>query len=138
MKYVTSRIDFVIRILLLMVCCTLFMPHGVEAGKKNVMDASIRVQHMTLAITGITNPVSQLNTLAETRLTAQTSSAKRTHQPAQGSLDDTSSSISDSDAQVLPEVALSLCAHFPQRTSLPASRGLLNWFALAPPSFRNI
>jgi hypothetical protein len=138
MKYVTSRIDFVIRILLLMVCCTLFIPQGVEAGKKNVMDASIRVQHMTLAITGITNPVSQLSTLAETRLTAQTSSAKRAHQPAQGSLDDTSSPISDSATQAQPEVALSLCAYLSSRTPLPASRGLLTWFALAPPSFRNI
>ena len=138
MSYATDRINFVIRLLLLMICCALFMPHGVETGKKNVMDASIRTATMTLAITGINNPVAQLKTFAEPRLTAQNSPAKRGQQPVQNSFDDTSTPFTIPSEQPQPQAVLSSSALSNQRASLPVSHGIFNWFALAPPASRNI
>ena len=68
--------------MLLMICCVLFMPPHGHAGESKETQ-SFRMASLTLAVSGISNPVSQLKTFAESdgtspALAGQTS-AERLH-----------------------------------------------------------
>ena len=155
MKTPAERVSFVIRTLLLMICCTLFMPQGIQNSPRQAMDDSIRASAMTLAITGINDPVSQLQKLANSegtslrgpghrpgtaasgKRTSFTSPGKRQHLDSYALDDDASPAILPSGTP-LPGI-FSLCAKevFSFRLSLLDSHGHLLWYALAPPASRN-
>ena len=71
MKCTAERFSLVIRTLLLVICCTLFLPQGLQASQHKGMDSSvIRASAMTLAVTAINNPTSHLQNLANGENTA--------------------------------------------------------------------
>ncbi|HJD96123.1 hypothetical protein [Mailhella massiliensis] len=134
MKSANARAFFAVRILLLMICCALLMPAHAPAGEKQKNELeSFRIASLTLAVSGISNPVSQLKTFSDTEGTSLRSPGKRQ-----------SNSFSDPDdadsPAVLPSVPplpeFFLCAEecFAARTFPPESHGLIHWYSLAPPA----
>ena len=158
MKSSAERVSLVIRTLLLVICCTLFLPQGLQAGPKRSMDSSVlRAASMTLAITGISNPVSQLQNLSSGDNTALRGSGQRTGFGSPGKRSSLSSpgkrdshdwycADTDEDSSILlpglPPLpgSFSLCAKesFSFCTLPPESHGHILWFALAPPTSRNV
>ncbi len=154
MKYRADRLSFVIRIMLLMICCALFMPQNIQAGQKQSMDPGIRMAAMTLAITATSDPVSQLQNFSNgdrTTLRGQgqrsgiASSGQRTSISSPGKrshqewfcLDD-ASPASLPGTPPLPSFFPSTKALFSFCSLLPESHGHIHWFALAPPASRNV
>ena len=134
MSSATYRASFGIRIMLLVLFCALFMPAHSEAGDKNEME-SFRIASLTLAISGISNPVSQLKHFSDSDGTSLRSPGKR-QQNASSDVDDNASPVILPEVPPLPEFFLCAQECFAARTSPPESHGLIHWFSLAPPSSR--
>ena len=83
MKGTTNRVSLGIRIMLLMICCVLFMPPHGHAGESKETQ-SFRMASLTLAVSGISNPVSQLKTFAESDGTSLRSPGKRQQNASTG------------------------------------------------------
>ena len=136
MSSATDRASFVVRILLLMICCALFMPAHSDAGdNKNEME-SFRIASLTLAISGISNPVSQLKHFSDSDGTPLRSPGKR-QQNAFSGMDDNASPALVPVVPPLPEFFLCAQECFDACTFPPESHGLIHWFSLAPPASRN-
>jgi hypothetical protein len=151
MKIATAKNSLIIRILLLMICCVLFMPQGIQAQqKRETMADTVRVASMTLAITGITNPVSHIQSIARAETPTLRGSTSRSGASLAGKRPNISSSAKrdplkwalDADASpaALPSTPL-LPSFYPcAKVSytfcllLPESHGHITWFALAPPA----
>ena len=158
MKSSAERISLVIRALLLVICCTLFLPQGLHAGSnKSIEDSAFRVASMTLAITGISNPSAQLQNLANGETEALRNSGQRTGLGSSGQRTSLSSPgkrdrldwiYVDTDGDfyaALPDVppapgSFSLCTkeQFSFCVLPPDSHGHLHWYTLAPPASRNV
>ena len=158
MKSSAERISLVIRALLLMICCTLFLPQGLHTGSnKSIEDSAFRVASMTLAITGISNPSAQLQNLANGETAALRNSGQRTGLGSSGQRTSLSSPgkrdrldwiYVDTDGDfyaALPDVppapdSFSLCTkeQFSFCVLPPDSHGHLHWYTLAPPASRNV
>ena len=136
MNSATARVSFAVRILLLMVCCALLMPAHAPAGEKNHELESFRVASLTLAISGISNPVSQLKTFSDTEGTSLRSPGKR-QQNAFSDPDDADSPAILPSVPPLPEFFLCAQDCFAARTFPPESHGLIHWYSLAPPASQN-
>ncbi len=134
------------RTLLLIFCCTLFLPQGIHTEQRQALDDSIRADVMTLAISAVQNPVSQLQKLANGERTAMRGSGQRTGFTAAGKRDGHNDHCSDSDVSpaILPNIpplpTSFSCVKVPFsfRVLLPDSHGHIHWFSLAPPSSRNV
>lgn len=135
MSSATDRASFVVRILLLMICCALFMPAHSDAGDKNEME-SFRIASLTLAISGISNPVSQLKHFSDSDGTPLRSPGKRQQNVFSG-MDDNASPALVPVVPPLPEFFLCAQECFDACTFPPESHGLIHWFSLAPPASRN-
>ena len=140
-----------------MICCTLFLPQGLQAESKKSMDSqAFRAVSMTLAITGINNPVSQLQNLAAGEGAALRGPGQRTGFTHTGKRSSLSSSAKrdsfdwncadsgDTSPAALPGLpplpgTFSLCAKalFSFCVLPPESHGHIHWSALAPPSSHN-
>ena len=158
MKSSAERVSLIIRTLLLVICCTLFLPQGLQAGSnKNIEDSAFRVASMTLAITGISNPSSQIQNLASGEGTALRNSGQRagfgnsgqrTNISSPGKRDSLDWTYVDTDGDfyaALPDIppapgSFSLCTKesFSFCVLPPDSHGHIHWFALAPPVLRNV
>ena len=136
MNSATVRVSLAIRILLLMVCCVLLMPAHAPAGEKNHELESFRVASLTLAISGISNPVSQLKHFSDSDGTSLRSPGKR-QQNASSDVDDNASPVILPEVPPLPEFFLCAQECFDACTFPPESHGLIHWFSLAPPASRN-
>ena len=157
MKSSAERLSLVIRTLLLMICCTLFMPQGLQAGTSKSFDSNaIRAASMTLAITAISNPAAQLQQLANGDSTALRGAGQRTgvnaagkrtsfSSPGKRQNDGHSIDANGDSAAALPGLpplpgSFSLCTK--ERFSFcvlpPESHGHIHWFSLAPPASRNV
>ncbi len=132
----TNGISFNIRILILMVCCVLFLPLQGQSSEKNEME-SFRTATLAMAVSGISNPVSQLKTLADSDNTSLRSPGKRQQNVSAG-VDDGVTSASLPALPPLPEFRLCAEKHFELRSRPPESHGLIHWFSLAPPSSQNV
>ena len=158
MKSSAERVSLVIRALLLVICCTLFLPQGLQASSsKNMESSALRAVSMTLAVTGISNPSSQLQNLASGEGTALRnsgqragfgSSGQRTSLSSPGKRDSLDWTYVDTDGDfyaALPDVppapgSFSLCTkeQFSFCVLPPDSHGHLHWYTLAPPASRNV
>ena len=136
MKGTTEHISFGIRIMLLMICCVLLMPVKSQAGSKSDME-SFRGATLTLAVSGISNPVSQLKTFADSDGTSLRSPGKRQTSASSGPDDDGSPAALPS-VPPLPDFFLCAQEHFEVHACPPESHGLIHWFSLAPPSTLNV
>ena len=157
MKSSAERLSLVIRTLLLMICCTLFMPQSLQAGSNKSFDSNvIRATSMTLAITAISDPASQLQQLSNGDSTALRGAGQRSGVNATGTRTSFSPTAkrqhdwysldTDGDtAAALPGLpplpgSFSLCTK--ERFSFcvlpPESHGHILWFSLAPPASRNV
>jgi hypothetical protein len=154
MKYSASRLSFVIRIMLLMICCALFMPQNLHASQKQSMDPGIRMATMTLAITAAADPSSQLQNLSSSDRTALRGQGQRGGFASSGQRTSISSPgkrshqewfcLDDASPATLPGTP-PLPSFFPCTKALfsfcallPESHGHIHWFALAPPASRNV
>lgn len=137
MKGATERFSIGIRLMLLMICCVLLMPARGQADEHKEMD-SFRMSSLTLAISGISNPVSQLKTFADSDGTSLRSPGKR-QQNASFGTDGGDCPAALPSVPPLPDFFL-CCAqeHFEVRACPPESHGLIHWFSLAPPSSLNV
>ena len=158
MKCTAERFSLVIRTLLLVICCTLFLPQGLQASQHKGMDSSvIRASAMTLAITAINNPTSHLQNLANGENTALRGPGQRTGFSSPGkrplvsnpgkrnSHEGYVADIDDDSSAALPGLpplpgSFSLCTKesFSFCVLPPESHGHIHWFALAPPALRNV
>ena len=157
MKSSAERVSLAIRTLLLVICCTLFLPQALQAkSSKTIEDSAFRAVSMTLAITGINNPSSQLQNLASGEGAALRgsgqrglgSSGARTTISSPGKRDQLDWVYIDTDGDfyaALPDEAprpgsFSLCtkALFSFCVLPPESHGHIHWSALAPPASRNV
>ena len=149
MKSSAERVSLVIRTLLLVICCTLFLPQGLQASSGKDMESSaLRAVSMTLAISGISNPASQLQNLASGEGTALRNSGQRTSLSSPGKRDSLDWTYVDTDGDfyaALPDVppapdSFFLCtkAQFSFCVLPPESHGHLHWYTLAPPASRNV
>ena len=158
MKCTAERLSLIIRTLLLVICCTLFLPQGLQASQHKGMDSSvIRASAMTLAITAINNPTSHLQNLANGENTALRGPGQRTgfsspgkrplvSNPGKRHSHDGYTADADGDSSaVLPGLpplpsSFSLCTKesFSFCALPPESHGHIHWFALAPPALRNV
>lgn len=132
----SNNISFCIRIMLLMICCVLFCPLKGQSSETHERE-SFRMDSLTMAVSGISNPVSQLKTFNDTDGTSLRGPGKRQQQ--------FSSDFDGGDAPAmlpavppLPEFVLCAEEHFELRAWPPESHGLIHWFSLAPPSSRNV
>ena len=125
----TARFSLMIRIMILAVCCVLFQPQTGTFAKQNTLEV-IHSTSMTLAITGISNPVSSLKTLSESGEGSLRSSKRFSYVSP------------DREGMHLALPVASL--HLPDLLFYgwaspfsvflpPLSRRTLSWFALAPP-----
>lgn len=153
MKSSAEKLSLVIRTLLLVICCALFLPQNSRVESDKVLgDSSLRSASVVLAITGISNPASQLQQLANGESSALRASGQRTGVNAAGKRTSISSPgkrdrldwvyIDDGGDffAALPDIsplpgAFLLCKK--ERFSFcalpPESHGHLLWNALAPP-----
>ncbi len=136
MKGQADRVSIVIRIMILMICCVLFMPAHSHAGEKKEA-ASFRAASLTLAVSGISNPVSQLKTFAESDGSSLRSPGKRQQNFSSGS-DGGDSPAALPPTPPLPDFFLCAQEHFDVPACPPESHGLIHWFSLAPPSLPNV
>ena len=158
MKRSAEKVSLIIRTLLLVICCTLFLPQGLQANSgRHIEDSAFRAFSMTLAISGISNPTSQLQNLASGEGTALRnsgqragfgSSGQRTSLSSPGKRDSLDWTYVDTDGDfyaALPDVppapdSFFLCtkAQFAFCVLPPDSHGHLHWHTLAPPASRNV
>lgn len=158
MKRSAEKVSLIIRTLLLVVCCTFFLPQGLQASdSKHLEDNAFRVASMTLAITGINNPSSQIQNLASGEGTALRnsgqrtgfgSSGQRTSLSSPGKRDSLDWTYVDADGDyyaALPDIppapgSFPLCTkeQFSFCALPPDSHGHLHWHTLAPPASRNV
>ena len=136
MKGTTNRVSLGIRIMLLMICCVLFMPPHGHAGESKETQ-SFRMASLTLAVSGISNPVSQLKTFAESDGTSLRSPGKR-QQNASTGFDGGDAPAALPPTPPLPDVCLCAQEYFDVPACPPESHGLIHWFSLAPPSSANV
>ena len=136
MSSATYRASFGIRIMLLVLFCALFMPAHSEAGDKNEME-SFRIASLTLAVSGISNPASQLKTFADSDSSSLRSPGKRQQNVTSG-CDGGDTPAVLPVVPPLPDFFLCAQEHFELRSWPPESHGLIHWFSLAPPSSRNV
>ena len=108
-----------IRIMLLMICCVLFMPPHGHAGESKETQ-SFRMASLTLAVSGISNPVSQLKTFAESDGTSLRSPGKRQQNASTG--------FDGGDAP----------AALPPRLPCPTSSSALRSISTCPPVRRKV
>ena len=158
MKRSAERVSLIIRTLLLVICCTLFLPQGLQAGSdRHMEDSAFRAVSMTLAITGINNPSSLIQNLANgegaaLRNSGQrsglSSSGQRTSFSSPGKRDRLDWIYVDTDGDyyaALPDIppapgSFPLCTKelFSFCVLPPESHGHLHWHTLAPPASRNV
>ena len=136
MKGTTNRVSLGIRIMLLMICCVLFMPPHGHAGESKETQ-SFRMASLTLAVSGISNPVSQLKTFAESDGTSLRSPGKR-QQNASTGFDGGDAPAALPPTPPLPDFFLCAQEYFDVPACPPESHGLIHWFSLAPPSSVNV
>ncbi len=136
MKDVTDRASLGIRILLLMICCVLLMPARGQASDKNEME-SFRIASLTLAVSGISNPVSQLKTFADSDGSSLRSPGKRQQNFSSG-IDGGDTPAALPATPPLPDFFLCAQEHFEVHACPPESHGLIHWFSLAPPASQNV
>lgn len=136
MKGATERFSIGIRLMLLMICCVLIMPMKGQADEHKEMD-SFRMPTLTLAISDISNPVSQLKTFADSDGTPLRSPGKRQTNASSGP-DGGVSPAALPSVPPLPDFFLCAQEHFEVRACPPESHGLIHWFSLAPPSASNV
>ncbi len=136
MKGTTNRVSLGIRIMLLMICCVLFMPPHGHAGESKEIQ-SFRMASLTLAVSGISNPVSQLKTFAESDGTSLRSPGKR-QQNASTGFDGGDAPAALPPTPPLPDFFLCAQEYFDVPACPPESHGLIHWFSLAPPSSANV
>lgn len=152
MKHSADRLSFVIRTMLLMICCALFMPQNLQAEQARSMDAGIRMAtSMTLAITGVADPASQIQNLANGERTALRGQGQRSGIASSGSRTSITSPgkrsqqewfcLDDAPPAALPGTPplpsfFFSCSKesFSFSVLLPDSHGHLLWYALAPPT----
>ena len=132
----TERFSIGIRIMLLMICCVLLMPMRGQADEHKEMD-SFRMSSLTLAISGISNPVSQLKTFTDSDGSSLRSPGKRQQNVTSGLDGDDAPAILPS-MPPLPDFFLCAQEHFEVHACPPESHGLIHWFSLAPPSSLNV
>ena len=136
MKGATERFSIGIRLMLLMICCVLFMPPHGHAGESKETQ-SFRMASLTLAVSGISNPVSQLKTFAESDGTSLRSPGKR-QQNASTGFDGGDAPAALPPTPPLPDFFLCAQEYFDVPACPPESHGLIHWFSLAPPSSANV
>ena len=123
--------------MILMICCVLFMPMRGQAGDdKNEME-SFRLTSFTMAVSGISNPVSQLKTFSDADGSSRRTPGKRQQNITSG-FDDGSSPAALPATPPLPDFFLCAQEHFDVPACPPESHGLIHWFSLAPPSATNV
>ncbi|WP_294489242.1 hypothetical protein [uncultured Mailhella sp.] len=92
---------------------------------------------LTLAVSGISNPVSQLKTFAESDGTSLRSPGKR-QQNASTGFDGGDAPAALPPTPPLPDFFLCAQEYFDVPACPPESHGLIHWFSLAPPSSANV
>lgn len=133
----TERFSLLIRTLLLIICCVLIIPQASLANnKKGPLDAHISMTTLTLAITGISNPISS-KTLLDNERSPLRSPGKRSSSLTVDSPDDATLTVAVPSAPVLPQLVVLESISF-SRNILPLlSHQAYSWFALAPPASQN-
>ena len=132
----TTRASFCIRIMILMICCVLLCPLKGQSSETKERD-SFRIASLTLAVSGISNPVSQLKTFADSDGSSLRSPGKRQQNVTSG-CDGGDTPAVLPVVPPLPDFFLCAQEHFELRSWPPESHGLIHWFSLAPPSSRNV
>lgn len=146
MTRTAERYALLFRTLLLVFCCTLFLPQGIQAEQRQSLDDSIRAVSMTLALSAVHDPVSQLQKLASHESASLRGTSQRTGFNASGkrdgygdiSIDDDSTPAVPPSLPPLPSSFSCVKAPFSFRVLLPDSHGHIHWFSLAPPTSRNV
>lgn len=136
MNDATYSVSLRIRIMLLMICCVLFMPMRGQANDKSEME-SFRIASFTMAVSGISNPVSQLKTLSDSDGTSLRSPGKRQQNLIPG-FDGGDSPAALPAVPPLPDFFLCAQEYFEVHACPPESHGLIHWYSLAPPSSQNV
>ncbi len=132
----TTRAPFCIRIMILMICCVLLCPLKGQSSETKERD-SFRIASLTLAVSGISNPASQLKTFADSDSSSLRSPGKRQQNVTSG-CDGGDTPAVLPVVPPLPDFFLCAQEHFELRSWPPESHGLIHWFSLAPPSSRNV
>ncbi|WP_418764498.1 hypothetical protein [Mailhella sp.] len=135
-KDTTNSVSLCVRIMLLMICCVLLMPARGQANDKKETE-SFRLVSFTMAVSGISNPVSQLKTFSDSDGSPLRSPGKRPQNASSG-LDGGHAPAALPAAPVLPDFFLCAQEHFEVPACPPESHGLIHWFSLAPPSATNV
>ncbi len=136
MTRTTDRLSLTVRIMLLMICCVLFMPARGQANEQKDAE-SFRVSSLTLAVSGISNPVSQLKTFSDSDGSSLRSPGKRQQNITSG-VDGGDAPAALPPTPPLPDFFLCAQEHFDVPFCPPESHGLIHWFSLAPPSSQNV
>ncbi|WP_298066740.1 hypothetical protein [uncultured Mailhella sp.] len=128
----TEHFSLPVGMLLTVICCFLLMTPASQVTKKTVMDASVHITTMTLAVTGISNPLSPLShILGGERTPFRTDKRSHTAAPETGN-----GGSPHALPASCPDLFLPLpCAVFPHTGVLyfTVLANYVPWFALAPP-----
>ena len=136
MTRTTDRLSLTVRIMLLMICCVLFMPARGQANEQKDAE-SFRVSSLTLAVSGISNPVSQLKTFSDSDGSSLRSPGKRQQNITSG-VDGGDAPAALPPTPPLPDFFLCAQEYFEVHACPPESHGLIHWYSLAPPSSQNV
>lgn len=133
----TERFHWPVGFLLLVICSFLLMTPASQVTKKTAMDASVRITTMTLAVTGISNPISSLKSFLDHERTPLRSVTKRSHEH---SPDQDNGTDSYALLPLVAEAPISLLCgeiHFADVLLSLSTLDHISWYALAPPASRN-
>ena len=133
----TERFNWPVGFLLLVICCFLLMTPASQVTKKTAMDASVQITTMTLAVTGISNPISSLKNFLDHERTPLRSVNKRSHAHAPDQDNGTDSSAVMPPVLEMPPSFLCGEVHFTDVLLSLFTLDRLSWYALAPPTSRN-
>ncbi len=128
-----ERFTWPVGFLLTVICCFLLMTPASQVIKKADMDASVRLTAMTLAVTGLSNPVSSISQFLNNERSPFRTAGKRTHGYSVESEKGESCVLASSRAEI-PMPLLSVTPFFPISFLSPPAFETLPWHAMAPPA----
>ena len=134
MKNGTPPMSITFRVMILLLCSVLFMPVKGQTSSLKEID-SFRMSTLTLAISGISNPLSHLKNPGDTVSPHTPGKRQQDMSPAS---DNSSTFAALSTVFSLPVAAFSVLAPFLSLIAPPKSHGRIHWFALAPPLQQNV
>lgn len=132
----TERFTWPVGFLLAVICCFLLMTPASQVTKKANMDASVRITTMTLAVAGISNPVSTITQFIHSERSPFRPSGKRVHGTSIDAENSMPCALAASSEEI-PLLFLHVTPLSPARFLPGSTSETLTWYALAPPASSN-